>query len=77
MSNRFELDTAGVRELLQSEEMKNALHEVASEVQARCGEGYEIDIAVMPTRAIAAVYAADDNAVRDNSSNNTLLKALG
>lgn len=78
MSNiRIELNSEGIQELLKSQEMQSTLQEIANDVQSRCGEGYETDIAVMQTRAIASVYTADEFAVADNSSNNTLLKALG
>lgn len=73
----FELNTEGVRELLQSQEMQDALQEIATDIQGKCGPDYATDVQVMQTRAIASVYADNAEALKDNSENNTLLKALG
>lgn len=75
-SIRFELNSDGVRELLQSSEMQSALGSIASDIQLRCGDGYNTDVVVMNTRAIASVYADSQEAMNDNLENNTLLKAL-
>lgn len=73
----FELNSEGVRELLQSQEMQNALQEIATDIQSKCGADYATDVQVMQTRAIASVYTDNAEALKDNSENNTLLKALG
>lgn len=73
----FELNTEGVRELLQSQEMQDALQEIATDIQGKCGPDYATDVQVMQTRAIASVYTDNESALKDNSRNNTLLKALG
>lgn len=73
---RFELDTAGVRELLRSEAAKKMCAEYASAVRARCGDGYETDTFTGKNRVNASVWAATAEAREDNSNNNTLLKAL-
>ena len=79
MSKRVEIEliSAGVRELLQSDEIREYCEELAQGVASRAGDGYEIDSMVGKTRANASVYAATKEANRDNLENNTLLKALG
>lgn len=73
----IELNSAGIRELLQSDEIREYCEELAQGVASRAGEGYEVDSMVGKTRANASVYAATREANRDNLENNTLLKALG
>ena len=74
---RFELDRAGVRELMKSPEAMDVCKEYASAIRNRAGDGYEVDTYVGKTRANASVYAATYEARRDNYENNTLLKARG
>lgn len=72
----FKLNGSGVRDLLQSESMQNLLVEKASGIRNRCGDGYAQDIHVGKNRANAMVYADSFKAKRDNSKNNTILKAI-
>ena len=76
---KFELNRAGVRELMQSAEAMNVVREYAMQIQSRCpsGLGYEVTSMVGATRANASVFAATPEARRDNFENNTLLKARG
>ncbi|MDZ5548252.1 hypothetical protein [Enterococcus cecorum] len=77
MSNfKFKLNRAGVSQLMKSAEMKSVLISYASNIRNRCGDGYEQDIYVGSNRANAMVSAATAKAKRDNSKNNTLLKAV-
>lgn len=73
---KFELNKAGVGELLKSEEMMTICKEYADGIRARAGEGYETDTYVGKTRANAMVYPATKEAYMDNLENNTLLKAV-
>lgn len=73
---KFELNRAGVKELMQSEKMQKLLNEKATQVRNRCGEGYEQDSYVGKNRAAATVSAVTKKARIDNSDNNTLLKAV-
>ena len=73
---KFELNGGGVRELLQSEQMQGILIEKATAIRNRCGDGYAQDIHVGKNRANAMVYADSFKAKRDNSKNNTILKAI-
>jgi len=74
--NTFKLNYKGVGELLKSEAMQTILSEYATNIKNRCGDGYEQDIYVGKTRANAMVSATTYQAKKDNSENNTLLKAV-
>lgn len=77
MSNlKFELNSAGVRQLLRSEAMAAGLESTAAAIAERCGAGYESDRKLMPTRVIASVYTGETRAYRDNMQNNTILRSL-
>jgi len=72
----IELNSAGIQEMLKSPEMQAMLLERASAVADRAGSGYATDVYVGRTRANASVFPYDDEALRDNMKNNTLLKAV-
>ena len=77
MSNlKVVLNRNGVRELLQSEEMKHICEEQAQKAVSRLGEGYIATSMIGITRANASIYADSYAARKDNSENNTILKAL-
>ena len=77
MSNyRIELNYAGVGELLKSQEIADAVKEVAEQVAARAGDGYATDVYQAGTRVIASVYTETEEAMKDNLENNTMLKAV-
>lgn len=73
----FELNPAGVVELLQSPEMQGILANIASAKAAEAGEGYNSAVHVGAKRAYANVYAETHEAFVDNLHNNTLLKVVG
>lgn len=72
----FELDKQGVKALMKSEEMKQAMKSVADEAVGRLGEGYEADTHTGKNRVNASVYAVTAAAQRENLSQNTILKAV-
>ena len=74
---KFKLNRAGVRELMQSSAAAGVVTQYASQMQSRCGPGYEVSTMVGKTRVNASVYAATAEARQDNYNNNTLLKARG
>ena len=80
---KFKLDKAGVGKLLMSDEMRSVLDGYAGKVVGRAGDGYgsetvaSVGRAKPGTRLKAIVRAETPKARRDNSENNTLLKALG
>lgn len=73
---KFELNKAGVRTLMQSEEMQAILKERADGALNSLGEGYKSDLRVGKNRANAMVYADTYQAKSDNLKNNSILKAV-
>lgn len=76
MLEKIELNSSGIRELLKSGEMSEAVSAVSSKIQVKCGSGYETDVYQTPSRVVSSVFTAEEKAVRDNLKNNTLLKAV-
>lgn len=70
------LNKNGVRELLQSDEMKAICEEHANRIVGRLGDGYTVSSMTGKTRVNASVYAESSAAKRENMENNTILKAL-
>lgn len=73
----FKLNKAGVRELMRSSEMMDAMTGYAQQIRSRAGDGYEISQFVGKNRVNASVFADTYEARKDNLENNTLLKARG
>lgn len=71
---KFVLNPAGVRELMQSSAMQNVLVSYAGQVAKNAGDGY--DVYVGKNRANVSVLAATDKAKADNLEHNTLEKAV-
>lgn len=81
MSNgfKFELNTEGVGELLNSDDMRRVLQSYADEVAKSAGAGYEASIIQSSDRlkgVSARVSAKTQEAEQDNYENNTLLRSL-
>lgn len=74
---KIELNSSGIRQLLKSEEVGQMLKQQAEQVRARCGSGYSTDLYQASSRVIAGVFAETAEAAKQNSRENTLLKALG
>ena len=74
---KIELNRKGMRELLRSKEMVEAVRTEAEKVAERAGAGYEADAQAGPNRAVARVTAVTAAAYYGNLKHNTLLKALG
>lgn len=72
----FKLNRSGVAELMKSQAMQSVLKEHATTIKDRAGDGYEQDIYIGKNRANAMVKAESFKARKDNSENNTLLKAV-
>lgn len=70
------LNSAGIKEILRSEEVQKLVKGYADEIQQRAGDGYESSIHIGPLRARASVKAMTRKAKQDNLKNNTLLKAM-
>ena len=73
---KITLNSAGVRELLRSDEMLAVCTEHAGKVQARLGPGYRVSAYRGKNRVNASVTAETAAARRENAQNNTILKAL-
>ena len=71
---QFVRSDAGVRELMQSQEMQDVLVDFASQVAERAGAGYDVYIGI--NRANVSVMPATEEAMADNLDHNTLEKAI-
>ena len=65
---------AGVRELMQSQEMQDVLVDFAQQVAEKAGDGYDVYIGI--NRANVSVRTATEEAMADNLDHNTLEKAI-
>lgn len=79
MSKRveIELNSAGIRELLKSDDIASFCRQKAEDVAGRAGDGYKVDTHVGKTRVNAMVSTETKKAYYSNLKHNTLLKALG
>ena len=73
---KFELNRAGVRELLRSKEMMDICSEYANNAVGRLGNGYELTTHTGVNRVNAQVSAETFAAKRDNLKNNSIIKAV-
>lgn len=73
-NTKFEMDYAGVGQLLKSPEMQAVLISHAEGIKNRAGEGYSVYVG--PSRANVSVQTETEAAARDNLEHNTLLKAV-
>ncbi|TDP59847.1 hypothetical protein [Aminicella lysinilytica] len=80
MSNvKIELNHAGIKALLQSNEMQGILREHAEATKSGCGElsdEYSVNVSVGKNRAKAVVKPDTVHARRSNLKHDTLIKAL-
>lgn len=73
----FELDLAGLNELMKSPEMEAALESAGEAVANAAGSEYGHRVHQATFVAICNVYPDSEEAARENFDENTLLKALG
>lgn len=73
---KIKLNRPGVRKLMRSQEMQNSLNKIAFAAASRLGEGYEARYYTAKTRAVAEVAAVSQQARKENSDTNSILKAL-
>ena len=74
--DKFELNTEGVKSLLQSPEMMDICKGYANNAQARLGKGYEVTTHTGKNRVNAQVAAVSYEAKKNNAKHNTILKAV-
>lgn len=73
---KFTLNREGVGQLLKSQEMMDLCKEHADRALSALGDGYEVTTYTGKTRVNAEIAAVTQKARRENSKNNTILKAL-
>jgi hypothetical protein len=73
---KFELNRAGVRDLLKSKEMMDICAEYANNALGRLGDGYSVNTYTGQNRVNAEVLAESFAAKRENSKSNTIIKAV-
>lgn len=73
---KFQLNRAGVRELMKSPEMMEVCRNYAESAVNRLGDGYETSTYVGKNRVNAEVKAVTYQAAADNLRNNSILKAV-
>lgn len=73
---RFELNPAGVRELLKSEEMAKVIGDYTEQVSNRAGSGYGSNVRTGRNRMVGRVYAETEEAYADNLNSDTLLRSI-
>lgn len=74
---KFELNLAGLNELMKSSEMQGALESAGRAVANNAGTDYGVRVHQASYVAIANVYPDSKQAAAENYKENTLLKALG
>lgn len=72
----FKLNRKGVAGLMKSGNMQSILKGHASRIKNNAGSGYSQDMHVGKNRANAMVWADSQEARKDNSTNNTILKSV-
>lgn len=70
------LNSSGVRQLLQSKEMRNVVERHAEATVSALGEGYDMSSIIGHDRAHAFVKAVSYQAMEECLEDNTILKAL-
>ena len=73
---KFELNRAGVRDLMLSDAMESGLEGLAGGILSRLGEGYSTNTYHGKNRVNVEVQADTFKARRENAKNNTILKAV-
>lgn len=73
---KYEMDYAGIGQLLKCEELCDGMQSIGDSIVSRAGGGFEADTQVGKKRAHTFIRAVTTEAYYDNLKNNTLLKAL-
>lgn len=76
MIERLELDSDGIRNMLQSKEAMQICKKYAYNARAKLGAGYEVTCMTGKYRVNAEIKASTYEAEIDNLRNNTILKAV-
>lgn len=73
----IKLDTAGVGQLLKSDDVSGYCEQIGNQIKKKCSGSYEVDTQVGKYRAQTRVKTADKATYFRNLNNNELLKATG
>lgn len=73
---KVKLNHSGIKKFLHSKGMAAAVKSYADRAADTLGEGYKSEYRHKPSRVIASVYADTQEARRDNSENNSIIKAV-
>lgn len=73
---KFELNRAGVRDLLRSEEVQSMLVAEAEARTASLGDGYAVDTMIGKNRINVRITAESREAQAENLRDNTLLQVI-
>ena len=73
----IELNSAGIRELLRSQEIMDMLQDAADPIRSQLGDKFETEQYIGAGRANVSVYTTDAAAIEDNKQTNAMLKAMG
>lgn len=74
---KFELNRAGVRELMKDPGVVSECEKLTAAAYARLDDGYVMEPRNYPERSGFAIYPESREAEKDNLENNSLLKAVG
>ena len=77
VKSKFQLNLAGLNELMKGSEMQAVLTEAGNAVASAAGSGYGVRTHVASFVAITNVYPETKEAAEKNYDENTLVKALG
>lgn len=76
-SVRIELNSAGLKALLNSDDVRREIERKAKEISKRAGDGYECaDAHYTGQRVAVNIYPATREAISDNYEHNTLKREL-
>lgn len=73
---KFELNSAGVRELLKSEGIMEVCNKHATDIAKRCGAGFATNKYVGKNRVNVSIFPESKSAAKKNYKENILLKAI-
>lgn len=73
---KIELNYAGVGQLLKSDEIREFIKTEADRRASALGAGYATDSHMAGTRVISSIFTETAAAAKDNTENNSLLKAV-
>lgn len=73
---KFELNRAGVAELMKCQQMQDGINSMAEQIVQRCGDDVAYTSTVGKTRCSAKIVTTSPHAYYSNLKHNTILKAV-